>query len=90
MVELRHLLLGPVLWQLDVRLDHDRDWTELVASDNHHISLSGDILHRHVLQLEVCQCLPHWLSSRWAECFWNVGIVLFRWSPGGARGHLVR
>ena len=77
MVELCHLLYGPVLWKLDFGQYHGWHWIELVAEHSRDLRQSNYLVHRDVFQLQVRQCLPHWLSSRGAQCLWHVGKLLF-------------
>ena len=76
MVELRDLLLGSFLRELDSRLDHDRNRTQLVASNFDDLPFSDDQFYRYVLQLALRVCVPYWISCCWEECVWDVGVSI--------------
>lgn len=89
MVELCHLLHGFVIWKLDSGQHNGRNRIELVAEHSGHLRQSDDLVHRHVLQLEVRQCLPHWISHRGTQRFWHVGKLLLCWCKSRLGNHLV-
>jgi hypothetical protein len=89
-VELCHLLHGPVFWELDSGQYHGGNWIELVAEYSRDLCQSNDFVHRDVLQLEVRQCLPHWLSSSGAQCLRHVGKLLLRGCKSSIGNYLVR
>lgn len=90
LLQLRQLLLGFVLWQLDPRLDNGWPGSELVGSDHCHLRFAAHLISCHVLQQSLRQCLPHWLSRRGSQCLRHVGLLLRGGRTRMSGYHLVR
>jgi hypothetical protein len=60
MVQLRRLLLGSVVRELDTGRNNGRDWVELVAGNSHDLPFSAHQFNCHVLQLKMCFCVSYW------------------------------